>query len=138
MIRTVLDTNIVVSAALRSGGNEAKLLQNVLSGRLAVAVSAAILAEYEDVLTRPKLNLDLGATRRLLQTMRAVAIVVEPAFALRVSTDDADNRFLECAEAAGANFLVTGNRRHFPRRWKTTFVVSSRELLAVLDRAATP
>lgn len=100
------------------------MLQNVISGGIALAVPSGILAEYEDVLTRPRLKLDLGAVGRLLQTIRAVAIVVEPAFALRISTDDADNRFLECAEAA------------FPRRWKATLIVSSRELLDVLARAA--
>jgi predicted nucleic acid-binding protein len=48
------------------------------------------------------------------------------------STDDADNRFLECAEAAGADFLVTGNKRHFPRLWEKTQVVNARELLGLI------
>jgi len=48
------------------------------------------------------------------------------------STHDADNRFLECAEAAGADFLVTGNKRHFPKRWKKTQVVNARELMGMI------
>ena len=40
-----------------------------------------------------------------------------------------DNRFLEGAEEAATDFLVTGNLRHFPSRWKTTKVVNSRQLL---------
>jgi predicted nucleic acid-binding protein len=48
---------------------------------------------------------------------------------LAVSPDERDNRFLECAESAGADFLVTGNRRHFPKVWKTTRIVSTRELV---------
>lgn len=46
--------------------------------------------------------------------------------------DDPDNRFIECAEAAGTEFLVTGNKKHFPRRWKTTRVVNARELLGLV------
>jgi predicted nucleic acid-binding protein len=40
-----------------------------------------------------------------------------------------DNVFLECAEAAQADYLVTGNQRHFPERWKKTKVIGARELI---------
>jgi hypothetical protein len=43
----------------------------------------------------------------------------------------ADRQFLECAEAAGADFLVTGNKRHFPARWGDTLVVDARALVEV-------
>jgi predicted nucleic acid-binding protein len=55
--------------------------------------------------------------------------MIAPATTFAVSPDETDNRFLECAEAAGADFLVTGNRRHFPNVWKTTRIVSARELV---------
>jgi len=54
---------------------------------------------------------------------------VRPQHKLKVASDPDDNRFLECAEASGANYLVTGNKRHFPRQWKQTLVVNARELL---------
>jgi predicted nucleic acid-binding protein len=40
-----------------------------------------------------------------------------------------DNRFLECAELAGAEFLVTGNKRHFPIDWKPSKIVNAREFI---------
>ncbi len=43
--------------------------------------------------------------------------------------DPDDNRFLECAEAARADYLVTGNTRHVPRHWRGTEVVNARELI---------
>lgn len=129
MTRAVLDTNVIVSGALRADGNEAAVLQLVISGRMTMCATPAILLEYMDVLARPKLGLDQRKVRRLLDAIRAVAVVVKPSFTLSVSDDDADNRFLECAEALEADFLVTGNRRHFPRQWKTTRIVTSRELL---------
>lgn len=84
------------------------------------------------MLTRPKLGLDPRAVQLLLKGIYAAAIVVEPSIKVAVSADNADNRFLECAQAIDADYLVTGNRRHFPRYWRRTRVVSSRELLRVL------
>lgn len=46
-----------------------------------------------------------------------------------------DNRFLECAEAAGAQYPVTGNKRHFPGNWKGTQVVNGREFVELIARA---
>jgi predicted nucleic acid-binding protein len=42
---------------------------------------------------------------------------------------ESDNRFLECAEAFKAHFLITGNTRHFPREWKATRIVNAREFI---------
>jgi predicted nucleic acid-binding protein len=39
--------------------------------------------------------------------------------------------FLECADAARADYLVTGNQKHFPRFWKKTKVVTPREFVSL-------
>jgi predicted nucleic acid-binding protein len=49
-----------------------------------------------------------------------------------VAQDPDDNIFLECADAARADYLVTGNQRHFPQFWKQTKVVMSREFLSIV------
>jgi predicted nucleic acid-binding protein len=49
-----------------------------------------------------------------------------------VSVDETDSRFLECAEEGKADFLITGNTRHFPTHWKRTLVVTARELLELM------
>lgn len=126
MMRVVLDTNIVVSAALKAEGNEAAVLGLVVEGRIALLATPAILVEYEEVLLRPGLRLDPALVRRLLATLQALAKVVKPTMTVDASRDEADNRFLKCAEAAEANFLVTGNARHFPKQWKKTLVVNAR------------
>ena len=134
MTRVVLDTNIIVSAALTPQGNEAAVLELVADGRIVVCATPPILAEYEDVLLRPSLRLDPAKAHNLLATFYALAIVVRPAVTVDASPHEADNRFLECAETVEADFLVTGNRRHFPPRWKNTRIVNSRELLAAVPR----
>ena len=52
--------------------------------------------------------------------------------AIHVANDPADDKFIECADAARADYLVTGNVRHFPKFWKSTKVVTSREFLSLV------
>ncbi len=127
----VVDTNVFVSAAIKLLGNEARVLDLVASGHFVLAYSESILAEYAEVLLRPKFCLDRNRVSALLNLCEIVgtAVFIPPDLRLSASSDDSDNRFLECAEVAGADFLVTGNLRHFPRKWKNTSVVSARELL---------
>jgi predicted nucleic acid-binding protein len=40
---------------------------------------------------------------------------------------ESDNRFLECAEAADAAYLITGNTKHFPDRYGNTKIVTPRQ-----------
>ena len=46
-------------------------------------------------------------------------------------TDPDDNMFLECADAARADYLVTGNQKHFPRFWKNTKIITTREFISL-------
>jgi predicted nucleic acid-binding protein len=62
------------------------------------------------------------------------ATLVKPDKSLRISKDEADNRFYECAEAAEAEYLVTGNVKHFPRDHKTTRIVTARQMLDILEK----
>jgi predicted nucleic acid-binding protein len=57
---------------------------------------------------------------------------VKPSRALQVTKDPDDNKFLECADAARADYLVTGNQRHFPKFWKNTKVITSREFIGIV------
>jgi uncharacterized protein len=127
--RVVLDTNVVVSAHLNAEGYERHVLDLVLAGKLQSAVSAAILEEYEGVLRRPKFGIAPRQVGRSLRLLRKAARIVRPRHRLEVTRDPADNRFLECAEASKADYLVTGNKRHFPKQWRQTQVVNARELI---------
>jgi putative PIN family toxin of toxin-antitoxin system len=128
-IRVILDTNVVVSAHLNDEGYERSVLDLALSGKLRIFVSEAILKEYESVLRRPKFRLKPRSVSHSLLLLRAAARVVAPYGQIDVARDPGDNRFLECAEAAKADYLVTGNKRHFPKQWRQTLIVNARELL---------
>lgn len=129
--RVVIDTNVLVSAGIKSGSAEEAVLFLIADRKLQQFVSRAVLAEYESVLHRAKLNLDPERVDFLLN-IGLQATLTNPSVRLFVSPDESDNRFLECAEAAEADYLVTGNKRHFPARWKHTEIVNARELHARL------
>lgn len=129
-IRVVLDTNVVVSATLSRGGMAAATLDLAVARKAWLYVSHAVLSEYEDVLRRPKfLRVPREIINNTLTLVRRIAIIVTPTERVSVSPDVDDNRFLECAEAAEADYLVTGNKRHFPTHWKKTRVVSAPEFV---------
>jgi len=133
MIRAVLDTNVIVSAVLTRGGAEAHALDLAAVRKIQIYATPAILNEYEEVLRRSKFRrVSPKVADGALELIRRVAIQVNPTETLTVSTDESDNRFLECAEVVDADYLVTGNRRHFPAHWKKCMVIGARELVELL------
>ena len=55
-----------------------------------------------------------------------------PARPLLAAGDPGDNKFLECAAAARADYLVTRNQRHFPKFWQKTKVITPREFISIV------
>jgi len=131
-LRLVIDTNIIVSAALKPEGLQRTVLLLAITKPARLYVSKAILAEYREVLARPEFKIRKGLRQQLLQLIKNRAQFVTPARALQVAKDPDDNKFLECADAARADYLITGNQRHFPKFWKPTKVITSREFIAIV------
>lgn len=129
MRRIILDTNVLVSAMLAPRGNESLALRLALTGRCEIGVSTAILNEYREVLERPRFKVPKGKINALFSQLEVQARLVQPLHTVATSPDEPDNRFLECAETFDAEFLITGNKRHFPKTWKRTKIVNAREFL---------
>jgi len=132
MIRVVFDTNILYSAILQPKGMPARALELVASGVVIPCVSNAVMEEYRDVLLRPELDLHSVRRSLLLELLGDVAIHVAPAETLKISRDEDDNRIYECADAAMADYIVTGNTRHFTRSYRNTRIVTARQLVELL------
>ena len=130
--RVVLDTNVLVSALLSTKGTEALALRLALSSIFEVGVTTAILDEYRDVLERPRFNIPRTEIDALFSQLKTQAKRVHPTHTVKTSPDEADNRFLECAETIDAEFLITGNKRHFPKMWKNTKIVNAWEFLELV------
>jgi len=135
MNRVVLDTNVVVSAVLVPSGTQASILMLALTGRIALYVTSSVLAEYEEVLRRPRLKLQPHRIDAAMAAIRKVAHLVQPTQAVSVSPHASDNRFLECAEAAEADWLITGNTSHFPQNHGQTKTVTGRRFLEILTES---
>jgi len=115
-MRIVLDTNVLVSALLSPSGPPAEILRLVLVGRIELIADARILAEYEEVLSRPKFGFDPDQTGHIIGLIEHSADMVacEP---LKERLDDRwDEPFAEAAVTAKAACLVTGNTRHYPAK----------------------
>jgi uncharacterized protein len=130
-LRLILDTNIVVSAALKPESLQRTTLTLALTSPARLYVSSAILAEYRDVLSRPELKIRRGARLQLLQLIRNRGHLVNPSRPLEVCPDPDDDRFLDAADRAGADYLITGNQRHFPAFWKKTKIITSRDFITL-------
>jgi putative PIN family toxin of toxin-antitoxin system len=131
-LRVVIDTNIVVSAALKPDGLQRTVFLLAITKPAKLYVTGAILAEYREVLARRELQIRKGLRQQLLQLIKNHAQLVAPAHALQVAKDPDDDKFLECADAARADYLITGNHRHFPKFWKQTKIITSREFIGIV------
>ena len=110
-MRVVLDTNVIVSG-LNFPGNERLVLDLALRQRFELFLSPFILSEASRVLVRKFGWRDERGTLAL-DALREVATVIEPTRRPpAVEGNEGDNRVLECAVEAAADFLVTGDRRH--------------------------
>jgi putative PIN family toxin of toxin-antitoxin system len=125
-MRVVLDTNVLLSACLKPSGLEAQVVGQALRGEIQACVTQAILDEYADVLGRDKFRAVRERAELLLGGIAGCALRVETSETLSAASDEDDNRFLECAAAARADYVITGNLRHYPPECGTTKVVNAR------------
>lgn len=137
MIRAVLDTNVVVSALLFDG-RASRLLALWQQRRFIPVISRSMLQEYLRVLAYPKFKLASQDVRGAIEELLPYAEVAAPKRRLRIiRRDPADNRFLECALAANAQYLVSGDDDLLSlETFQGIRVVSVAEFLAILEGTA--
>ncbi|PIP81497.1 MAG: putative toxin-antitoxin system toxin component, PIN family [Elusimicrobia bacterium CG_4_9_14_3_um_filter_62_55] len=109
-MRIVLDTNILVSAAISSRGNAAKILELVADGALHLSISEPILSELAEVLARPKIGFSAEKIRVAIEAIGEISELVYPEITVdAIKTHESDNRILVCAVEAKADKLLTGD-----------------------------
>ena len=114
----IMDTNVVVSAMIShmDRGNPARLLSDIVQQKVIPVYSAELMAEYEEVLRRPKFRFDPRDIAMVLGKIRSLGICAErlPGLTFVPECGDADDQpFYDLALSADA-LLVTGNTKHFP------------------------
>ena len=130
-LRLVIDTNVLVSAALKPESLQRTTFLLAITKPARLYVSAPILEEYANVLSRSELGIRKGLRQQLLQLVKNHGHIVAPSRRLEATSDPDDNVFVECADAARADYLITGNQKHFPAFWKNTKIITSREFISL-------
>lgn len=110
-MKVVLDTNVYISAIL-FGGNCEEILWLAAQRSFELVISKSIILEIEVVL-KEKFKWSKKQVSDALTYLRNISTVIKPNISLSVIKDDpSDNKIIECAVAAGANYIVTGDKNH--------------------------
>jgi putative PIN family toxin of toxin-antitoxin system len=139
MLKVVLDANVYVSAVLSRSGNPQEILQQWRAGAFEIVVSQDTLTELSRVLRYPKIvklhRWTEAEIDEFLKLLSEEAVLVTPQTKLDVvKADESDNRYLECAVAGEAGYLVTGDKRHLLplKEYQGIRIVSPATFIAIL------
>lgn len=132
MIKVVLDTNIIVSAIV-FGGKPRDIVYLIQEREIEAYVSSFILYELKEVLTK-KFNFNNEKLKESEDLIQESFIIVSPKITVKVIKDYLiDNKILEVAVEAKADYLITGDKKHILKLKKIikTKIVSAEEFLTL-------
>ena len=131
MIHAVIDTNVLVSVLLAKSEDSSviKLIDAVLDGKIIPLFNNKIIAEYTEVLSRPKFKFDKELRELLVERIVFLGEDADRTAYPESLPDEDDRVFYEVALGTDDAYLVTGNLRHFP---KTPIVVTPAQMLDIL------
>lgn len=113
MIRAVVDTNILVRAAIKPLGTVGPVLGHLSNGDYVVLYSEPILTELVDVLNRPRIRDKYGLAPEDIETVLGLVLLrgeaVVPKRRITICRDPKDNMFLEAAADGNADMIVSGD-----------------------------
>ena len=113
-MKVVVDTNVIVSAQLNANGPPAKILSLILNGKLSLLYDNRILFEYIEVLSRKDFGFKTETTSDLIDFFKHEGEYISANPSDAKFHDEADKKFYEVHKSGDAQYLVTGNRKHFP------------------------
>jgi len=115
----VLDTGVIISALVNRKGSAAKILSLIFDGDIKILYENRILFEYLEVLSRKGFGFNFDIINDIMHFIRYEGSFNEALFndmdypAMKFH-DEADKKFYEVYKAGEADYLITGNRKHFP------------------------
>lgn len=128
----VIDTNVIVSAFLKSNSIPDTLLDLALSGVIIPLVNKEIIKEYREVLSRAKFGFDTNIVEDFISEISDRAIFIDAEKIDIALPDMNDKVFYEIVmekRKSSSAYLVTGNIKHFPPE---RFIVTPREMLELI------
>lgn len=130
-MRVVIDIDVMVSAVLSPRGTSARVLDILLDGELIILFDDRIMDEYRAVLSRKKFGFDPDGIDDLLNYFLSTGERIVPRMTKFKMADADDMPFLETAVSGVADALMTGNKRHFPKKVSGLKILSPDEFLKI-------
>ena len=132
MIYAVIDTNVLVSARITRNSSSAtvKVLNNMFNGTIKPVFNDEIIAEYEEVLHRPKFRMRDKDINLIINYIKKFGIHSDRVPYDGNMPDEKDRPFYEVSLSIEDSFLVTGNLKHFP---VTPKVVTPSQIIAIIE-----
>jgi putative PIN family toxin of toxin-antitoxin system len=136
-VKVVFDTNIYISAFVIPGGNAEKAYLHAIDGDFDLCTSVAILTELARKLDE-KFAWEKEKIAQLITSISNLATVFKITPWLQVLSDDPDNRILECALKAVADFVVTGDKHLLKlKKYEHVEIMPLSAFLTILNRPPT-
>ena len=126
MRKIVIDTNVIVSAALSGKGNSYEIIDLVSERKLSLYYSEDIMSEYREVLSRDKLRISTAIQAGIIAKIEEIGISLSPAKSDTPLPDETDRMFYDAAIEVKAT-LITGNTKHYPDE---PFIMTPAQFLA--------
>jgi putative PIN family toxin of toxin-antitoxin system len=133
-LRVVIDTNIFLAGLLNAEGGASKIIRAFRDDEFELVVTPEVFGEYVRVLHLFDNAVPAAQSEDLLELVFEKAVKVRPAAPKGLCLDKEDEKFISAALAGGATFLVTKNKKHFPKAVFSIKIVSVREFLSEMER----
>ena len=132
MTYAVIDANVLVSASITKNplSPTVKVVANMLGGRIKPVYNRDIIAEYAEVLHRPKFHLNENDIKLLIDSIQKYGIHSDRIPFDGDMPDEKDRPFYEVSLSVEDSFLVTGNLKHFP---VTPKVITPAQMISIIE-----
>lgn len=133
-MRAVIDTNIFLAGLLNLEGGAAKIIDYFRNEAFELVITREVFDEYLQVIHQFDNAVPSAKSEELLELIFEKAVKVKPADPKGLCKDPDDEKFLSAAVSGKAQYIVTKNKKHFPRGLTSVNIVNVREFLNELER----
>jgi putative PIN family toxin of toxin-antitoxin system len=130
-MRVVVDTNVIVSALMNINGTPAKILSLILNGDVKILYDNRIIFEYAEVLSRNDFGFPKEIINDLLNYFKHEGEFINSEYIKTKFSDETDKKFYEVYKSGEAKYLITGNKKHFP---KEDVIIIPKDFMQVYER----
>ena len=133
-MRAIIDTKIFLAGLLNADGGAAKIIRAFQDGKFELIVTHEVFDEYVRVIHLFDNAVPALKSDELLELVFAKAVKVRQIAPQNLCTDADDEKFLSAALGGHADFIVTKNKKHFPKNTASVKIVNVREFLNEIEK----